>query len=171
MRFLYSLFRKKKEVRLEGSNPTPKDVQFQIKANEKVLIGLPADPPSSAIEQLLRSKASSFPSIAELYVFQMATKAGSSHTVIGIDLSEDVVRNQQDEIARTLGVSVQSELKPGSRWISCSFVDRCAIRLGCSALWSSGGSEQSATGLCPAESRGRLSPHKPRLRRLRVVAI
>jgi hypothetical protein len=89
-----------------------KTVQFQLRANEKVLIGRPANPPSPAVEELLRSRAASFPSIGELYVFQMA-QAGASHTVIGIDLSEDVSREQQDEIARGLGASVHAELKAG----------------------------------------------------------
>lgn len=87
--------------------------QLQLKANEKVLIGRPAKPPSSAVEELLKSKAATFPSIAELYVFQMATQAGSRHTVIGINLGEDVSRELQEEIARSLGASVQAELKGG----------------------------------------------------------
>jgi len=90
----------------------PKGVQFQIKANEKIFIGRPANPPSQAVEALLRSKAASFPSIAEIYLFQMATQAGSSHTVIGINLSENAARDQ-DQIAKSLGTSVQAELKHG----------------------------------------------------------
>lgn len=93
--------------------PASKPAQLQLKANEKVLIGRPATPPSAAVEELLRSKAATFASIAELYVFQMATQAGSRHTVIGISLSEDIPREQQDEIARSLGASVQPELKGG----------------------------------------------------------
>ena len=90
-----------------------KTVQFQLRANEKVLIGRPASPPSPAVEELLRSTAAAFAAIAELYVFQMATQAGPSHTVIGISLGEDVSREQQDEIARSLGASVQAERKGG----------------------------------------------------------
>ena len=93
-------------------SPESKTAQFQLKANEKVLIGRPVNPPSPAVQELLRSKAASFPSIGELYVFQMA-QAGASHTVIGINLSEDVSRERQDEIARSLGSSVQAELKNG----------------------------------------------------------
>jgi len=94
-------------------SPESKIAQVQLKANEKVLIGRPANPPSPAVEELLKSKAATFPSIAELYVFQMATQVGSNHTVIGINLSEDASRDQQDEIARSLGASVQPELKTG----------------------------------------------------------
>jgi hypothetical protein len=65
------------------------------------------------VQELLRSTAASFPSIGELYVFQMATQDGSRHTVVGINLSEDVSREQQEEIARSLGSSVQAELKGG----------------------------------------------------------
>jgi hypothetical protein len=104
------------ELLSKGLIPThidPRGVQFQLKANEKVFLGRPAHPPSAAIEELLRGTAASFPSIAELYVFQMATQAGSSHTVVGINLSHDVARDQQDEIAKSMSMSVQPEIKPG----------------------------------------------------------
>jgi len=91
----------------------PKDVQFQLKANEKVFIGRPAHPPSQAIEELLRSKAASLPAIAELYIFQMASQAGSNHTVVGIDVSENLARGEEGEIARSMGVAIRPELKPG----------------------------------------------------------
>jgi hypothetical protein len=94
-------------------SPESKITQVPLKPNERVFIGRPAKPPSAAVEELLRSKAASFASIDELYVFQMATQAGPSHTVIGINLREDVSRDQQDEIARSLGASVQAELKAG----------------------------------------------------------
>ncbi|MGD0568847.1 MAG: SseB family protein [Candidatus Sulfotelmatobacter sp.] len=90
----------------------PRVAQFQINAGEKVAMGRPARPPSSAIEELLRSQATSFPAIAELYVFQIATQASSSHTVIGISLSEDLGGDQQEEIVRRMGISVRPELEP-----------------------------------------------------------
>jgi hypothetical protein len=102
------------EVLANGIVPNftgPKTAQFQLKANEKVLIGRPALPPSQAIEELLKKEARAFPAIAELYVFQMATQAGSSHTVIGISLSGDTARNRQDEITKSMMMSIQSELK------------------------------------------------------------
>jgi hypothetical protein len=92
-------------------SPESKIAQVQLKANEKVFIGRPANPPTPALEELLRSTAASFPAISELYVFQMATQGGTSHTVVGINLGEDVSREQQDEIAQSLGASVQAELK------------------------------------------------------------
>lgn len=58
------------------SHAGPRGVQFRLKANDKIAISRPARPPSEAIEELLRSKAKSFPSVAELYVFQMATQGG-----------------------------------------------------------------------------------------------
>ncbi len=88
-----------------------KTAQFQLKANEKVFIGRPVHPPSQAMEELLKKEADSFPAIVELFVFQMATQAGSSHTVIGINLSEDIARNRQDEIAKSMSMAVQPELK------------------------------------------------------------
>jgi hypothetical protein len=60
---------------------------------------------------LLRGQAVSFPSIAELYVFQMATQTGPSHTVIGIILTGDVSRTQQEEIVWAMGAAVRPELE------------------------------------------------------------
>jgi hypothetical protein len=94
-------------------SPESKIAQVQLKANEKVFIARPANPPTPALEELLRSIAASFPAISELYVFQMATQGGTSHTVVGINLGEDVSREQQDEIVRSLGASAQAELKGG----------------------------------------------------------
>jgi hypothetical protein len=115
----------------------PKNVQFQMKAGEQVFIGRPTNPPSPAIEELLRNKAASLPAIAELYVFQMATKAGSSHTVIGIDVSGDVPRNQQDEIAHGLGTCVRSELK-ANQSLDFMFLNgslRDQVRSGCALIF------------------------------------
>lgn len=91
----------------------PKNAQFQLKANEKVAIGLPAVPPSPAAESLLRSAASACPEVGELYLFQMATQSGSSHTVIGIGLSVVVSAKRREEIVNSMGKSVVSELKAG----------------------------------------------------------
>ena len=94
------------------SPPGPKVEQFQFKGNEKVLIGRPAYPPSARVEELLKDQAASFSSIAELYVFQMARQQGPSHTVIGIDLSQDVSRSQQEEIVWAMGAAVRPGLEP-----------------------------------------------------------
>jgi hypothetical protein len=91
----------------------PKHAQFQLKANEKVFIEKPATPPSTAVEELLRSKARDLTEIAGLYVFQMATHSGSSHTVIGIQLRALVSSKREQEISATLGKAVMSELGPG----------------------------------------------------------
>jgi hypothetical protein len=88
-------------------------VEFQLKANEKVAIGLPAQPPSPAVEELLQDRAKALPEVAELYLFQMATQSGSSHTVIGIGLSSNVAQERQEEIARSMGTSIQLELQSG----------------------------------------------------------
>jgi hypothetical protein len=89
----------------------PKVKQFQLNQNEKVFIGRPAHPPSAEVEELLKDQACSFSSIAELYVFQMATQTGPSHTVIGISLSGDVSRTQQEEIVWAMGASVRPKLQ------------------------------------------------------------
>jgi hypothetical protein len=91
----------------------PKNVQFQLKANERVAIGLPAHPPSPAVEDLLKKGATAFPEICELYLFQMARQSGTSHTVIGIGLSADVSGERTEEIVGSMGKSIQPELKPG----------------------------------------------------------
>jgi len=107
--------RREIEMLSNGVAPTsmgPKIAQLQLKANERVFIGIPAHPPSTAVEELLKNKASSLTPIAELYVFQMATQAGSSHTVIGMVLSEELAKNQKDEIVKSMGISVHPQLKP-----------------------------------------------------------
>ncbi len=86
--------------------------QLQVKAGEKVFIGVPAHPPSSAVEELLKTEAKSLAPVAELCVFQMATtRAGSSHTVIGIVLSEELTKDQKDPVVKRMGTSVRTELK------------------------------------------------------------
>ena len=89
----------------------PKVKQFQLKGNEKIFIGRPAHPPSAEVEELLKDQAASFSSIAELYVFQMATQTGPSHTVIGISLSGDISSTQQEEIVWSMGVAVRPKLE------------------------------------------------------------
>lgn len=91
----------------------PQNVQFQLKANEQVFIGKPANPPSSAVEELLRSTAIACPEVAGLHVFQMATKAGGSHTVIGIDVGGPVSKNRQEQIVGGFSAAIRSELKSG----------------------------------------------------------
>jgi hypothetical protein len=88
----------------------PKVEQHQLKANEKVFIGRPAKHPSAEVEELLKHQASSFASVAELYVFQMATESGSSNTVIGISLGEEVSRTREEEIVGAMSVSVRPKL-------------------------------------------------------------
>jgi hypothetical protein len=107
---------KREEIELlaTGVSPNfsgPKLEQRQLKANEKVFIGTPANPPSAEVEELLRDQAASFGSVAELYVFQMATGSGSSNTVIGIGLSEDISRPRQEEIVWAMSTSVRPKLE------------------------------------------------------------
>jgi hypothetical protein len=86
-------------------------VQFNLKAGERIFVGMPAHPPSSTIQGILKSKAGSLSSVAELYLFQMATQT-SSHTVIGIVLSEDLTDRDKEDIVKNMQISVQPELKP-----------------------------------------------------------
>jgi hypothetical protein len=96
--------------------------QFELKEQEKVMIGLPANPPSIAAQELLRSKGSEFSEVAVLYFFQMARAQRPSTTVIGIGLSSDASRRRKQEIANALGSSVQSELK-GDQFLDFMFLE------------------------------------------------
>jgi hypothetical protein len=103
------------ELLADGIVPSftgPKTAQFDLKAGQKVFIGLPANPPSPMIQQLLKNKADSLASIEELYVFQIATETGGSHTVIGI-VASGLAKAQVDEIAKSMQMSVRTELKTG----------------------------------------------------------
>lgn len=92
---------------------SPTNAEFQLKAEEKVAIGLPAKLLTSEIQESLAGCAENLPEIHQLFLFQMATQSGGSHTVIGIGLNESVSREQQAEIASRLGKSVQGKLDPG----------------------------------------------------------
>lgn len=103
------------ELLSKGIVPTqigPKGVQFQLKSDEARYIGVPAKRPSVGLEASLREKASQVPEIAELYLFQMATK-GSSHTVIGIVLDKIIDRTVEDQIAAALGEHIQLQIGKG----------------------------------------------------------
>ena len=91
----------------------PANLQFQLKANERVMIGLPSQPPGPEVEQLLQACAAGLAEIAALYLFQMATQQGGSHTVIGIELKTVASQERQAEIAGRLGESIRPGLKSG----------------------------------------------------------
>ena len=98
---------------LVPSRVGPRSTQFQFKANEKVAIGLPATPPSSVVETLLCACAAALPEVSELFLFQMTTQAGTSHTVIGIGLNAVVAPLRGDKIVDRMGTSIQRELGLG----------------------------------------------------------
>ena len=91
----------------------PRSTQFQLKANEKVAIGLPETPPSSVVETLLCACAAALPEVSELFLFQIATQAGINHTLVGISLNAVVSPVRGDEIVDRMGTSIQRELGPG----------------------------------------------------------
>jgi hypothetical protein len=102
------------EILARGVAPTEighNTAEFRLNAGERFFFGLPANPPSDVIQELLRKEASAFPAIAELYYFQMATERGGSHTVIGIDLGGTLTRTQQQGTIRSLGETVRTTLK------------------------------------------------------------
>ena len=103
------------DVLANGIIPTrigPTNVEFQLKANEKVLIGLPAKPLGPGVQEELEGCAHTIPEIHQLFLFQMATQSGSSHTIIGINLDARVPREREAEIAAHLGKSAQGKLGP-----------------------------------------------------------
>jgi len=102
------------EILAKGVVPTQignNTAEFRLNAGEKIFFGLPANPPSDAIQELLRKEASAFPAVSELFYFQMATERGGSHTVIGIDLGGTLTRTQQQGMIRSLGETVRTTLK------------------------------------------------------------
>jgi hypothetical protein len=106
---------KRGELEILAAGQIPAAVGLQttpIKQEEKVLVGLPANPPSPEIQELLRGKAWQIPAVSELYFFQMA-RGQSSNTVIGVGLTHEADEAQKQEIARALGSVIRRELTPG----------------------------------------------------------
>jgi hypothetical protein len=102
------------EILANGVVPTQighNTAEFRLNAGERFFFGLPANPPSNAIQELLRKEAAAFPAISELYYFQMATERGGSHTVVGIDLGGTLTQTQRQGMARSLSEAVRVALK------------------------------------------------------------
>ena len=115
MKFFDSLFGRKKESSPEGAvNPNQGrgTDEIRMKAGEQVYIGVPAKPPTPAIQESLRTKAAEFPAIAELRHFQMATARGGSHLVIGIVPGRNLTPSEQQEIVRGLGEAARTQMAP-----------------------------------------------------------
>jgi len=101
------------EVLAKGVVPSNMGHQkIQLKAQEKVLIGLPANPPSETILELLRNKAKEIPAVAELYYFLMARGQSAPEIMIGIGLSQNATESEQQAISQALGKAIQPALKP-----------------------------------------------------------
>jgi SseB protein N-terminal domain/SseB protein C-terminal domain len=106
---------KRAEFEVLANGQIPSDLghqQIRINAEEKVLVGLPANPPSAAIQELLRGRAMDISAVSELYFFQMA-RGQSSNTVIGIGLAHEVDDKAKQEIAQALGTAIQHHIEPG----------------------------------------------------------
>jgi len=87
--------------------------QFTFKKDEKVLIGLPVNPPTAALQETLRDRAQQIPQIAELYFFQMARGQRESTTVIGVYLGQSVGEADRRQIMQELGLVIQGKMQPG----------------------------------------------------------
>jgi hypothetical protein len=106
---------KRAEIEVLAKGVVPSNMgqqQIQLKAQEKVLIGLPANPPSEAILELLRGQAKEIPVVAELYYFLMARGQSAPELMIGIVLSHDANENEKQAISQALGKTIQPALKP-----------------------------------------------------------
>lgn len=88
-------------------------VQFQLEPGQQLMIGAPAVPPTQKVIEALRAAAVKHPAIAQLYMFQMATRE-SSHTVIGISSNQKLhVPDNEGELVRSLGNVIQPTLEKG----------------------------------------------------------
>lgn len=106
--------RREIEQLAHGSLPANIGVQhFEIKKKEEVLIGLPANPPSAAVQDLLRNKATDLSEVSEVYFFQMARPQTASTTVIGVWLGQNTSEDRKREIMKALGTEIQREMGPG----------------------------------------------------------
>lgn len=97
------------EALAEGIVPGRPDagaVHMTFAEGKPVLIGEPANPPSTEILEALTTSARSTPEIKELYLFQMSAAEGDSHTVIGIDCSRRPEEPRVKKILETLAAAV-----------------------------------------------------------------
>ncbi len=105
--------RREIELLAQGVAPTNTgNQQLQFKQDEKVLIGLPANPPSAAVQESLRNKASEHAEVADVYFFQMV-RGSSPSTVIGVGLGQNVSEDRKQQIMQSLGSAIRGQLPPG----------------------------------------------------------
>lgn len=88
-------------------------VEFQLRPDQELFIGVPASRPSPEVEEGLRIVAVESPEIAGLYLFQMATSEGTSQKVIGIQIDKLVPREHEGKLAAKLGEAIQPRLEEG----------------------------------------------------------
>lgn len=95
---------------------TKSGVEYKIGGGQQAMIGIPAKKPSDEVLEHLRAMSDSIGEIRELYLYQIATQTDgswSSHTVIGIRLSEEASQTSEKEIIQRLGQSAQTKLERG----------------------------------------------------------
>jgi hypothetical protein len=99
-----------------GIIPTPigpKGVQFKLKTDQKVNIGFPTVRLSPEVEESLKTIATQNPEIAELYLFQMETPAGTWQIVVGMQIDKTLPREREEELAIRFGETIQPKLEKG----------------------------------------------------------
>jgi len=104
--------RREIEQLAQGVAPTNTGVQqFHFKNEERVFVGLPANPPSAAVQELLRNKANEIADVADVYFFQMA-RGSTPSTVVGVGLSQNVSEDRKRQIMQSLGSAIRGQLPP-----------------------------------------------------------
>jgi len=88
-------------------------LQVQLKPGQTIAIGLPAVRPGPDIEEALRAAAMGNSAITELWLFQMASAEGGSHTAVGIQTDKIIPREHQGELVAMLTEAIRPILKSG----------------------------------------------------------
>jgi SseB protein N-terminal domain/SseB protein C-terminal domain len=91
----------------------PSGFQMQLKAGKSIAIGLPAVRPGPDVDEALRTAAMGNPVITELWLFQMASPEGNSHTAVGIQIDGVIPREHEGELVAKLIESIRPILKEG----------------------------------------------------------
>jgi hypothetical protein len=113
--------RREIEQLAQGVAPTNTGIQqFHFKEGEKVFIGLPANPPSAAVQELLRSKATEIAEIADVYFFQMV-RGSTPSIVVGVGLSQNVSEDRKRQIMQSLGSAIRGQV-PRDQFLDFMFL-------------------------------------------------
>ena len=82
-------------------------VELQLRENQKILIGQPANPPSPAVLQTLMDTAETIPDLQALYLAQLGFENGELQITIGVEIQSGGGKQQYEEIIQKLGQPLQ----------------------------------------------------------------